>query len=208
MRQSMARCIRALHIPVSALEPRSRFSGRMDLLHRQTMTTRNYIRTAALVATVALLIGAVGCEDVVTTPSQSRPPSAPPTSPPAGPVASGGSFPDLVRAGEIYGELGAPYGYPASLQYHDGILASRFVLYRDSTFGLQFSSGRFGFFEYRGSFVRTDSSITFNWEGWSTAGPWGATAKIRGDTLHVVYNAIMMLTDFVDADYLRRGPAP
>jgi hypothetical protein len=46
-----------------------------------------------------------------------------------------------------------------------------------------------------------DGVITFDWEGWSAAGPWGATGSIRGDSLTVEYNLIMQLTDFEDAVY-------
>jgi hypothetical protein len=44
--------------------------------------------------------------------------------------------------------------------------------------------------------------ITFEWEGWSVAGPWGATATISDDSLSVEYNLIMQLTDFEDAVYV------
>jgi hypothetical protein len=47
----------------------------------------------------------------------------------------------------------------------------------------------------------TDCVITFDWEGWSAAGPWGATGSIRGDSLTVEFNLIMQLTDFEDAVY-------
>ena len=169
------------------------------------MTTSQYTRAATLVALLGL---AAACADI--TPPASRPALPPPSStPPSGtPIATGGGFPALSRAGEIYWEAGAPYGDPASLQNHNGMLMSRFVLYNDGTFALQFMSGRVGFFDYKGSYVRADASVGFTWEGWSTAGPWGATGTVRGDTLHVAYNNIMMLSDFVDADYVRAAGTP
>jgi hypothetical protein len=43
--------------------------------------------------------------------------------------------------------------------------------------------------------------ITFEWEGWSVAGPWGATGTITDGVLTVKYNLIMQLSDFEDAAY-------
>jgi hypothetical protein len=79
---------------------------------------------------------------------------------------------------------------------------SRYILYDDSSFVLQYDHN--GGFEYRGSYIKVDSLITFNWEGWSTAGPWGAIGTLRGDTLTVSYNTIMALSGFEDAIYLRK----
>jgi hypothetical protein len=158
-------------------------------------------------AALAALLGlAAACADVT-------PPAAPYAIPPAappGPAAAppGAGFPELARAGDVYAEAGTPYGDLATRQFHGGALTSRLVLYRDGTFGLQFSSARFGPFEYGGSYVRSGASITFGWAGWSTAGPWGATATVRGDTLRVEYNDIMRLTDFVDGDYVRVAGTP
>ena len=76
--------------------------------------------------------------------------------------------------------------------------ASRFVLCDNGAFVLQYPT-----FGYRGGYTESNGVITFAWEGWSTAGPWGATGTIRGDTLTVQYNLIMQLTDFEDAVYVR-----
>jgi hypothetical protein len=56
--------------------------------------------------------------------------------------------------------------------------------------------------EYRGRYSLTDGVIAFDWEGWSTAGPWGATGTLTGDSLTVQYNFIMQMTDFEDALYV------
>lgn len=56
-------------------------------------------------------------------------------------------------------------------------------------------------FEYRGGYAETKGAIAFEWEGWSAAGPWGATGTLKGDSLTVQYNLIMQLTDFEDAVY-------
>ena len=57
--------------------------------------------------------------------------------------------------------------------------------------------------QYKGWYAQTNNSVSFTWEGWSTAGPWGANGTLRGDTLTVGYNPVMSLTDFEDAVYLR-----
>jgi hypothetical protein len=85
--------------------------------------------------------------------------------------------------------------YPVS----DYTKASRFVLYDDGAFTLHYTSlpGN----PYRGGYSDANGTITFDWEGWSVAGPWGATGTISGHTLTVRYNDIMMWTDFEDAVY-------
>jgi hypothetical protein len=77
---------------------------------------------------------------------------------------------------------------------------SRFVLYENGAFVLQYASLGGG---YRGGYTEENGVITFAWEGWSIAGAWGATGTIRGDTLTVQYNVIMQLSDFEDAVYAR-----
>jgi hypothetical protein len=79
---------------------------------------------------------------------------------------------------------------------------SRFVLYDNGTFELQYRTCMCGG-EYLGRYTETPGSITFEWDGWSAAGPWGASGTLQGDTLTVRYNQIMQLTDFEDAAYLR-----
>jgi hypothetical protein len=74
---------------------------------------------------------------------------------------------------------------------------SRIVLYDNGAFVLRYE----GIGDYRGGYTVANGVITFEWEGWSAAGPWGATGTIRGDSLTVEYNFIMQLTDFEDAVY-------
>ena len=61
---------------------------------------------------------------------------------------------------------------------------------------LQYPAG-----EYRGRYTEANGVITFQWDGWSTAGPWGATGTINGSSLTVEYNLIMQLSDFENAVY-------
>jgi hypothetical protein len=86
---------------------------------------------------------------------------------------------------------------------HGSPLASRYVLYDDGTFALQYSSAKHSFFEYRGTFKVMDGLVAFDWEGWSVAGAWGATGSLSDDSLSVQYNIIMQLSDFADGVYLR-----
>jgi hypothetical protein len=76
---------------------------------------------------------------------------------------------------------------------------SRFVLYDNGAFVLQYPSlGELG---YRGQHKHENGVIAFDWEGWSVAGPWGATGALKGDSLTVQYNLIMQMTDFEDGVY-------
>jgi hypothetical protein len=75
---------------------------------------------------------------------------------------------------------------------------SRFVLYDNGAFVLQYVG--LGI-EYRGGYTEVNEVINFQWEGWSTAGPWGATGTVNGTSLTVRYNAVMQWSDFEDAMY-------
>jgi hypothetical protein len=77
---------------------------------------------------------------------------------------------------------------------------SRLVLYDNGAFVLQYPSlGEGG---YRGGYWDANGAITFEWEGWSAAGPWGAAGTLKDASLTVRYNVIMQLTDFEDAVYV------
>jgi hypothetical protein len=76
---------------------------------------------------------------------------------------------------------------------------SRYVLYEDSTFGLQYLSARWGFFEYTGRYARVNASISLDFD--ANRPQWQATASIQGDSLVVTYNTDMMLSDFEDGVY-------
>jgi hypothetical protein len=151
------------------------------------------------VAVGALLSLSAGCSDAVQPePPVIEAPVAAPTPTPAPPP----DFPALARPGEIYNEGAVSiYGYPGSDVYHDGRLVSRYVLYQDSSFALQFSSPKFGMFEYLGRYSRADSVITLDFN--ANAGQWQATGTLRGDSLTVKYNTSMMFSDFEDGVYVR-----
>ena len=88
-----------------------------------------------------------------------------------------------------------------SYSVQENTTKSGFVLYDNGAFVLQFN----GISRYRGKYVQKNGDITFEWEGWSTAGPWGATGSLSEDFLSVQYNVVMQLTDFEDAVYRRVG---
>jgi hypothetical protein len=110
------------------------------------------------------------------------------------PRSNTSGFPPAISAGRIFVESSPVYR-------NQGMgLDSRYVLYDDGTFALQFS----GLFEYRGTYQELDGRINFDWQGWSAAGPWGASGSLHGDTLDVKYNLVMQMTDFVDGVYIRQ----
>jgi len=157
------------------------------------------LRTRALLLAACALPVLAGCSDF-SKPVRPADPGV--TIQP--PVVKPG-FAPITRSGRIYSA--APSLDDAYTRYHGASLLSRFVLYDDSTFALQFTSAKDGLFEYDGQFTRVESRIIFTWQGWSVAGPWGAEATLQGDSLTVSYNDIMQLTDFIGGTY-KASPKP
>jgi hypothetical protein len=147
----------------------------------------NTVRRSAIVVLLVLLSGCAGSGP--TSPTGTNPaPSLPLPTPPATnfPPLSGPSR-TFIFARELL--------YPVS----DYTKKSRFILYDNGAFVLQFPSvGEGG---YRGGYKDASGVITFEWEGWNIAGPWGAIGSLTGDSLTVKYNEIMQWTDFEDATY-------
>ena len=75
---------------------------------------------------------------------------------------------------------------------------SRIVLYDNGAFVLRYD----GIGDYRGGYAESNGIITFDWEGWSVAGAWGASGTLESASLTVRFNVIMQLTDFEDAVYV------
>lgn len=124
-----------------------------------------------------------------------------PTAPtPIAPVPTqhpGSDFPAVIRPARVY-----LFANALSYQVSDLTRTSRYVLYDDGSFALQYLRS-LGSLEYPGTYIETNSVITLNWEGWSVMGPWGATGSLSGDALSVRYNLVMQLTDFEDGVYVQ-----
>ena len=85
--------------------------------------------------------------------------------------------------------------------------SSRYVIYGEGVFSLEYIRPDWGFFEYRGHYSRADSSIVFSFDGWSIAGSWLATGIVSRDSSIVVkYNVIMQMSDFEDGVYRSAAP--
>jgi hypothetical protein len=146
------------------------------------------VRRAAVA--VLLLISTACTEKLPAGPSSSN-------SVPA-PVSS--AFPAVVKPARIF-------AFDRGLVYYVQVytMGSRFVLYDDGSFALQYSDFPAGY-EYRGRYKEVEGNITFEWEGWSRGGPWGATGSLAANSLTVRYNFIMQMSDFEDAVYRRTEP--
>ena len=106
---------------------------------------------------VALLVLATACGDV-TLPVAPTPPisTADSTSPPTRASGEPPAFPPMLRPARIYVAAAAPY-----TPMHGSPLASRYVLYDDGAFALQYASANYPFFEYRGTYEEANGVLTF-----------------------------------------------
>jgi hypothetical protein len=149
------------------------------------VTKRSRLKFTESLSAVVMLAGALGCE-------ASRP-VAP------SPVLTPPPFVEPSRPAIIYNE-------PPGANYYRvycfvcGGLVSRYVLYQDSTFDLQFTSVQFGLGSTLGTYSRSDSLIelTFN-----DNPAWQGTAIVRGDTLRITYNYDAADAGWLDGAYLR-----
>lgn len=112
---------------------------------------------------LAVLLGLAAACAGAEAPGPPTAPAAVPVVP--SPVPPGGeaaevTFPPVAKPARIYVGVQSP-----DFEYHAGPLASRYVLHDDGTFALQYSSARFPFFEYRGTYLEAAGVVTFEWEG-------------------------------------------
>jgi len=114
--------------------------------------------------------------------------------------APGGTFPALSKPGQIY--LGSESLYDFYFNSHGGHLLSRYILYDDGTFTLQYVSPRWGFFEYKGWRALAGSTISLEFN--ANTPTWHADATLIGDVLAVKYNLDMQFSDFVDGEYVKQ----
>ncbi len=84
---------------------------------------------------------------------------------------------------------------------------SRYVLYDDGTFALEYwRRGNYPF-DYRGRYVATDSVIQFNFDFFTGPGPWQSVGQLHDDRMTVTYNQVMKMVDFINATFVRTlGP--
>ena len=92
----------------------------------------------------------------------------------------------LSRSGVVYTRVGVPSS--SSL--------SRYVLYDDATFALQYGEG----FEFTGTYAIGSRLLDF---GFDTDPRWTARGTVRGDSLLVEYSTEASLSDFEDGRYVR-----
>ena len=145
------------------------------------------VRRSAVV--VLLMLSAACGSSKPTSPTGTSQPTAAPLPTPPRP-----DFPPLSGPSRTF-FFDRELSHPVS----DYTKKSQFVLYDNGAFVLQYLSlGEGG---YRGGYRDANGVITFEWEGWNIAGPWGATGTLQGDSLRVQYNLIMQMTDFEDAVY-------
>ena len=157
----------------------------MSVRGRQIMNSA--VRRGAVV--VLLVVSAACGSSEPTAPTGTGQAPAPPSAPPP-PTTT---FPPLSGPSRTF-----IFEHELSYRVSDYTRRSRFVVYDNGAFVLQYV----GLGEYRGGYTDANGIVTFEWEGWSTAGPWGARGTLKGDSLTVTYNLIMQLTDFEDAVYV------
>jgi len=148
------------------------------------------------VALGALLLAVGACDKATHRPTEVIVPVPPAAAPGPGPGPGaqnpGAGFQPVSGPARIYNRVSPDHTNSDS----------RFVLYDNGTFSLQYVSQRFGAFQYLGRYSRTESAVAFSFDGWSIAGPWLAQGTFSGDRLTVVYNLIMQMSDFADRVYV------
>ena len=141
-----------------------------------------------------LLILAVltaGCSQPGTPVPPLAPQVSSPTSPPAPPATV--EFPPVTKPARIFGAPAPVWPYPLG----SWTLASRFVLYDDGTFALQY--GITG--EYKGSYAELNNEIRFTFDAYRRELEIGAIGTLSDDTLKLRFDPYMSMSDFEDAVY-------
>lgn len=134
-------------------------------------------------------------EPVVPLPPVVPPASVPVTPTTPQPPAPGVPVPPLEGPSRTFSYAG-PLGYDVN----DATRLSRFVLYDNGAFVLQYP----GYLnESKGRYSVSGTTVNFEWNATSAAGSWTAVGQLSGNTLTVRYNAIMSASDFEDAVYER-----
>jgi hypothetical protein len=145
------------------------------------------VRRGAVVVLLMLSVACCGSSAPTSPTGRSQAPAVP-SATPQPPT----NFPALSGPSRTF-----VFEHELSYRVRDHTRRSRFVLYDNGAFVLQYVGGG----DYRGGYSDANGIITFEWEGWSDAGPWGARGTLKGDSLTVEYNLIMQLSEFEDAVY-------
>lgn len=150
---------------------------------------RTAFRRGLLLGLMLLSLACGGSLPSAPTASAQLPAAASPPAPPAT------SFPPLSGPVRTF-----TFDHELTYNVRDYTKHSRFLLYDNGAFALQYTSLSG---EYRGGYKESNGTLTFEWEGSSTAGPgpWSATATLNDGSLTVRYNLLMQLSDFEDAVY-------
>ena len=104
-----------------------------------------------------------------------------------------------------------PVSGPASIynwqRKHTDLLdgSSRYVLFDDGTFELQYAWLDGDFVSYHGTHTRTGSEIVLQFNAWNWDVPAVGTFSESGATLSVVYDFEMTMSDFEDGIYVLEG---
>jgi hypothetical protein len=151
-----------------------------------------------IIAAACLAAGCIGCgsDKQIVAPPAPNPQS--PTQP-----SAWADFPGLTHPGTIYGEKGQLYAifFPSQTS-----LISRYVIYDDGSFELEFISATYGFFRYAGTYTESGTGLTLNFADSDSLGPWLGTAALSDDQMSVEYSNAMLWADFIDGVYVRVPP--
>ncbi len=101
---------------------------------------------------------------------------------------------EVAVGASVYGRVSTP-DYPED--------PSRYLLFEDRTFSLQYVRPSGTILEYRGRYTRAGEALDFSFDDYG----WMATGILQGDSLTVRYNIDMYLDGFQDGVY-RLAPSP
>ena len=152
------------------------------------------VRYGAVVI-LSVLLAACGSSGP-TSPTGTNPLPAPPRPTPPSNI----SFPPLSGPSRTF-----LFDRELSYRVSDFTWNSRFVLYDNGAFVLQYPSSSFGDGRFRGAYQEANGVLMFLFEfqGRSVGTPWiDATATLKGDSLTVQYPESMHHADFEDAVYV------
>jgi hypothetical protein len=156
---------------------------------------------SSIIAAACLAVGSIGCGsgDGIVAPSAIPKPQSPTRA--QAPTSILTDYPALTHPGAVYTQKSEESASDAA--YH-GTLTSRYVIYYDGSFDLQYISERVGFFSYAGTYTESGMVLTLNFrDGNGATGPWVATGTRSGNQMNVKYNLSAGLADFDDAVYVR-----